>query len=177
VQSVFPRARRDVISAAAALPAVAPGTVAARGAELSVPYVPTPLDVVNRILMAQISRNDYLTGPGSGDGPIVFAAARMYGARGFGVGLSPRRVAEAKANARAAAAPGKVASCGRDRSASGLIRATIVKRCLLPGVSPGLLPWLAAFKVRTRVAGVGDWRATRIAFRLLAARSLAHEAR
>ena len=57
-----------VLAAAFAMPAYAQ--------EPRVPYVPTPHDVVEKMLqMAQVSANDYLIDLGSGDGRIVVAAA------------------------------------------------------------------------------------------------------
>src|SRR5262245_48100330 len=50
---------------------------------LDVPYVPTPDEVVARMLiMAGVNDKDLLYDLGSGDGRIVIAAARDYGARG-----------------------------------------------------------------------------------------------
>ena len=39
---------------------------------------------------------------GCGDGRIVIAAAKDYGARGIGIDLNPKRIEEANANAKAA---------------------------------------------------------------------------
>ena len=61
-----------------------------RAAEPTVPYVPTPQEVVDRMLaMAKVTAQDYLIDLGSGDGRIVVTAAKKYGARGFGVDLNP----------------------------------------------------------------------------------------
>src|SRR3990172_6235156 len=63
-------------------------TIAAGAAESSVPYVPTPQEVVERMLeMAKVGPHDYLIDLGSGDGRIVVTAAKKRGARGFGVDL------------------------------------------------------------------------------------------
>ncbi len=70
-------------------------------AEPSVPYVPTPQDVVERMLqIAKVGPNDYLIDLGSGDGRIVVTAAKQHGARGFGVDLNPERIRESNENAR-----------------------------------------------------------------------------
>ena len=67
------------------------------------PYVPTPHDIVDRMLsLAAVTRSDVVYDLGCGDGRIPIAAAAKYGARGIGIDIDPRRIAEAKSNAKAA---------------------------------------------------------------------------
>jgi SAM-dependent methyltransferase len=67
---------------------------------LDVPYVPTPIAVVDAMLdIAQVRRGDTLYDLGCGDGRIVVRAAVRFGCRGVGVDLDPQRVKEAKENA------------------------------------------------------------------------------
>ena len=67
------------------------------------PYVPTPEDVVDRMLaFAEVTKTDVVYDLGCGDGRIPIAAAQKYGARGVGIDIDPRRIEESKANARAA---------------------------------------------------------------------------
>jgi SAM-dependent methyltransferase len=78
----------------------------AEPARLDVPYVPTPQDVVERMLeMGRVGKNDVLYDLGCGDGRIVVTAAKARGARGTGIDLNPVRIAEAKENARKAGGP------------------------------------------------------------------------
>ena len=50
-----------------------------------VPYVPTPQEVVERMLeMAQVKKGDVVYDLGSGDGRIVITAAQKYGVRAIG---------------------------------------------------------------------------------------------
>ena len=80
--------------------ALAAAACGAFAAESNVPYVPTPQEVVDKMLaMARVTPNDYLIDLGSGDGRIVVTAVRKYGARGFGVDLNPQRIREAVENA------------------------------------------------------------------------------
>src|ERR1044071_1241358 len=66
------------------------------------PYVPTPQDVVDRMLaLAGVTKNDYVIDLGCGDGRIPITAAKKYGARGLGVDIDPVRIEEANANAKA----------------------------------------------------------------------------
>ena len=50
------------------------------------PYVPSPQSVVSDMLRyADVNANDFVIDLGSGDGRIVLTAAKVFGARGFGV--------------------------------------------------------------------------------------------
>ncbi|MFB6097997.1 MAG: SAM-dependent methyltransferase, partial [Salinibacter sp.] len=60
-----------------------PSAAPADTIETDVPYVPTPMPVVDRMLeMANVGPNDVVYDLGSGDGRIVIRAAEKYGARG-----------------------------------------------------------------------------------------------
>jgi predicted TPR repeat methyltransferase len=66
-----------------------------------VPYVWTPDDVALQMLrLAEVGPADNVWDLGSGDGRIVLLAARQYGARGMGIEIEPRLVAESRATAR-----------------------------------------------------------------------------
>src|SRR5262245_45198186 len=59
------------------------------------PYVPTPQDVVERMLaLADLKKTDLIIDLGCGDGRIPITAAKKYGARGLGVDIDPERIAE-----------------------------------------------------------------------------------
>lgn len=59
------------------------------------PYVPTPSDVVEKMLeLAQVTRDDRVYDLGSGDGRIVIMAAEKFGARAVGIELDARLVEE-----------------------------------------------------------------------------------
>jgi len=73
-----------------------------------VPFVATDDVVVTGMLtMAGVTAKDVVYDLGSGDGKIVIAAAKL-GARGVGIDIDPKRIAEANANARAAGLGGRV---------------------------------------------------------------------
>ena len=64
-------------------------------------YLPTPPEIIEQMLrLADISPRDVLCDLGCGDGRIVVDAAKKYGIRAIGVDINPRRIAEARANAR-----------------------------------------------------------------------------
>ncbi|MDP1536391.1 MAG: class I SAM-dependent methyltransferase [Burkholderiales bacterium] len=138
--------------------------VRAAGDQPSVPYVPTPQAVVERMLaMAKVTAQDYLIDLGSGDGRIVVTAARKYGARGFGVDLNPVRIDEANANARKNGVTDKVAFYQRNLFDTDLSQATVITMYLLPRVNLQLRPKLLDLKPGTRLVShdfdMGDWKA------------------
>ena len=55
-----------------------------------VPYVPTPQDIVEKMLdLAKVTSDDVVYDLGSGDGRIVITAAQKYGAHAVGVEINP----------------------------------------------------------------------------------------
>ena len=64
-----------------------------------VPYVPTPQEVVDRMLeLAQVKKDDVVYDLGSGDGRIVVTAAKKYGVRAIGFEIDPERIKESTEN-------------------------------------------------------------------------------
>jgi ribosomal protein L11 methylase PrmA len=64
------------------------------------PHVATPADVVDRMLkLAQVTKSDVVYDLGCGDGRIVIAAAKDFGARGVGVDIEPYWIEESSRNA------------------------------------------------------------------------------
>lgn len=132
--------------------------------EPRVPYVPTPLDVVERMLeMAKVNSRDYLIDLGSGDGRLVVTAAKKFGTRGFGVDINPVRISEANDNARRNGVSDKVAFYQRDLFQTDLSQATVITMYLLPRVNMELRPKLLELKPGTRLVShdfdMGDWKA------------------
>jgi SAM-dependent methyltransferase len=120
---------------------------------LDVPYVPTPMEVVNKMLeMANVSARDMVYDLGCGDGRIVIAAAKDRGARGVGIDLNPERIAEANQNARQAGVTDKVQFRVGDLFKTDVSAATVVTLYLLPQVNRRLRPQLwQQLAVGTRV--------------------------
>jgi SAM-dependent methyltransferase len=138
----------------------------ALAANASVPYVPTPQNVVDRMLeIAKVGPQDYLIDLGSGDGRIVVTAAEKYGARGFGVDLNPKRISEANDNARAARVTDKVQFFERDLFETDLTPASVITMYLLPRVNLALRPKLLDLKPGTRIVShdfdMDDWKPER----------------
>jgi cyclopropane fatty-acyl-phospholipid synthase-like methyltransferase len=120
--------------------------------DLDVPYVPTPPQVVDAMLkMAQVTSSDVVYDLGCGDGRIVVMAAEKYGARGVGVDLDPRRIAEANENAKLAHVTDKVKFVVQDVFDTDFTDATVVTLYMLPSVNEKLMPKIKALKPGTRV--------------------------
>jgi SAM-dependent methyltransferase len=128
-----------------------------------VPFVPTPPEVVEAMLeLAEVDANDVVYDLGSGDGRIVITAAKKYGARGVGVDIDPERIADGRANARAAGVEDRVRFIEGDLFEVDLRPATVVTLYLLPNVNLKLRPKLMAeLKPGTPVVShafdMGDW--------------------
>jgi SAM-dependent methyltransferase len=111
--------------------------------KLDVPFVPTPQEVVDRMLdLAKVGKMDTLYDLGCGDGRIVVTAARQFGARGVGIDLNPERIAEARENARKAGVDKRVAFRVANLFVTDLSPASVVSLYLLPDVNVKLRPRL-----------------------------------
>ncbi|MBL8519521.1 MAG: class I SAM-dependent methyltransferase [Betaproteobacteria bacterium] len=111
--------------------------------------------------MARVGPRDYVIDLGSGDGRIVILAAKQYGARGLGVEIDPRLVAESRANAAKAGVTSRATFRDQDLFKTDLTRATVITMYLLPDVNLLLRPRLLALKPGTRIVShdwdLGDW--------------------
>jgi tRNA G37 N-methylase Trm5 len=127
------------------------------------PYVPTPQDVVDRMLtLAGVQKNDFVVDLGCGDGRIPVTAARKYGARGLGVDIDPVRIAEANANAKAAGVEHLVTFKLQDAMKTDVSSATVVTTYLLSASNLKLRPILTktmkpGSRIITHNFSMGDW--------------------
>ncbi len=79
------------------------------GPELDAGFITTWPETVDGMLrIAGVNAHDLVYDLGCGDGRIVIAAAKNYGARGVGIDLNPKRIEEANANARKAGVEDRV---------------------------------------------------------------------
>jgi SAM-dependent methyltransferase len=130
---------------------------------LDVPYVPTPIVVVDAMLdLARVTRTDTLYDLGCGDGRIVVRAATRFGCRGVGVDLDPERVREANENARAAGVEKLTRFEVGDVFEFDFSAASVVTMYLLPSVNLKLRPrLLKELKPGSRIVShdfdMGDW--------------------
>lgn len=132
---------------------------------LDVPYVPTPVKVVEGMLeLANVGKNDVVYDLGCGDGRIIITAAKKYGATGIGVDLNPERIKEANENAIEAGVEDKVAFHEGDLFEFDFSKANVLTLYLLPDVNLKLKPKiLAEMKPGSRVVShafdMGNWKA------------------
>ena len=149
----------------AALAALAAASLLA-AADDEVPFVTTPDAVTLAMLeLAAVTPRDHVVDLGSGDGRIVIAAARRFGATGLGVEIVPDLVRTSRERARAAGVQGRVEFREQDLFATDLAAATVVTMYLLPEVNLQLRPRLLALAPGTRIVShdwdMGDWRPDR----------------
>jgi ribosomal protein L11 methylase PrmA len=128
-------------------------------------YVPTPPEVVTAMLkVAKVGKDDVVYDLGSGDGRIVIAAVKEFGAsRGTGIDINPVRISEANENAQKAGVSDKVRFLNQDLFETNLSEATVVTLYLLPSLNVKLMPkLLAELKPGSRVVShsfdMGDWK-------------------
>jgi hypothetical protein len=142
--------------------AAAPRLCAAQAAD--VPYVPTPPNVVEAMLdLAKVTANDFLIDLGSGDGRIVIAAAKKYGARGLGVELDGALVSEARREAERQGVGSRVEFRAENLFITDIARATVITTYLFPSVNVELRPRIfAELKPGTRIVShefdFGNWQ-------------------
>src|SRR4029079_1933226 len=103
---------------------------------LDVPYVPTPQEVVNRMLdLGKVRAGEFHIDLGSGDGRIAVTSAAKYGARSLGVDLNPVRIQEARENAKKAVVSDRVTFEQKNLFETDIGKADLVTMYLLPQVN------------------------------------------
>ena len=126
-------------------------------------YEPSSPEIVKAMLeMARVGKEDIVYDLGCGDGRVVIAAARDFGARGVGVDIDPQRIAESRENARIAGVTDRVEFRHADLFEADIHDATAVMLYLWPSVNLKLRPKLLAdLAPGTRVVShyhdMGDW--------------------
>ena len=132
------------------------------------PYVPTPQEVVDRMLqLAEVKKGDVVYDLGCGDGRIPITAAKVHGARGVGVDIDPQRIAESNANAKAAGVTELVTFRLADAMKTDVSEATVVTLYLLSASNLKLRPILTRqLKPGARIVAhnfsMGDWKADKV---------------
>ncbi len=131
--------------------------------EPDVHWEPSPPEVVTAMLrLADVRKDDVVYDLGCGDGRIVIAAAKDFGARGVGIDIDPLRIAESEENARQAGVTKRVKFREEDLFAADFREATVVTLFLWPSLNLRILPILKQqLKPGTRIVSyihdMGDW--------------------
>lgn len=127
------------------------------------PFVATPPDVVDRMLaLGGVTSRDVVYDLGCGDGRIVIAAARTYGARGVGIDIDPARIAEAEENARRAGVERLVKFRLQDALEADVSDGTVVTLYMLSAINVKLRPILtrqlrSGSRIVSHSFAMGDW--------------------
>jgi SAM-dependent methyltransferase len=106
-----------------------------------VPFVPTPLEVVDRMLeLARVTSDDMIYDLGSGDGRIVIRAAKEYGARGVGIEIDRDLVQKARDHAFKEKVTHLVEFRVQDALTVDVSPATVITLYMLPEFNAKLRP-------------------------------------
>ena len=131
-------------------------------------FVATPEQVgVEMLRMAAVSPQDIVYDLGSGDGRLVIAAAREFGARGVGVEIDAPLVQTSRDAAHAANVADRVTFLWQDLFATDLHEATVVTIYLRDDVNLKLRPkLLSELQPGSRLVshdfGMADWTPDRV---------------
>lgn len=108
-----------------------------------IPFVPTPIEVVDRMLeIAEVSKNDLVFDLGSGDGRIVIRAAKRFGARGVGYETDLELVEESRKKAAEEGVSHLVEFHAKDALTADVSEATVVTLYMLPWFNEKIRPVL-----------------------------------
>lgn len=153
-------------------PAGADGVALAQSSDLEskkiVPFVPTPQEVVERMLqLAQVKKGDVVYDLGSGDGRIVITAAKKYGVRAVGFEIDPDLLRQSRESIRKEKLEHLAEIREQDILTVDLSPATVVTMYLLPEVNLRLRPnVLRQLKPGSRVVShdfdMGDWKPIKV---------------
>jgi SAM-dependent methyltransferase len=129
-------------------------------------WVPTPDEVVNRMLrMAQVTKDDLVYDLGAGDGKIAIAAGKL-GARSVGIEYNAEMAKHAQANVLKAGVQERTRIMQGDIFVTNFTDATVITLYLLPALNLKLRPQLLAMRPGTRVVShsftMDDWEADEI---------------
>jgi SAM-dependent methyltransferase len=130
---------------------------------LDVAWVPSAPEVIRAMLeTAKVGPGDVVYDLGCGNGEIVIAAAKLYGARAVGVDLDPGRIREARHNAARAEVTDRVTFVEQDLFVTDVTPATVVTLYLLPDLNARLRPKLLrelrpGARIVSHDFGIADW--------------------
>jgi SAM-dependent methyltransferase len=131
-------------------------------------YVATPdLVGLEMLRLAGVTTGDVVYDLGSGDGRLIIAAARDFGARGVGVEIEPALVQTSRESALTAGVGDRVQFLWQDLFAADIRGATVVALYLRDDVNLRLRPrLLRELRPGTRIVshdfGMADWRPDRL---------------
>jgi SAM-dependent methyltransferase len=166
-ERVLVSVRRLRLSLYAALAFAWAATSAAATLDVPTPYIPSTRNNVDEMLrLAGVRPSDVVYDLGSGDGRVVIAAAREWGARGVGIEIDPKLVEQANDNARREGVADRALFRASDVFAADVSGATVVTLYLLTSLVQRLEPkLLAELRPGTRIVahdyGFAEWKPDR----------------
>ena len=117
------------------------GFVRASDYREEIPFVPTPIEVVDRMLeLADVNKDDTIYDLGSGDGRIVIRAAQKYGIRAVGIEMDPLLLAKARQDVKTARIAHLVQFREEDALKADISAATVVTLYMLPWFNEKMKP-------------------------------------
>jgi cyclopropane fatty-acyl-phospholipid synthase-like methyltransferase len=134
------------------------------GPREEIPFVPTPIEVVDRMLqLAEVKKGDVVYDLGSGDGRIVIRAAKKYGVKAIGIEMDQLLLAKARKDAKAAGVSHLVEFRAEDAMKTDLSKATVVTLYMLPWFNEAMKPNFKNFlKPGARIVahdfGIEGWK-------------------
>ena len=106
-----------------------------------IPFVPTPMDVVDKMLeLAEVKKGDVVYDLGSGDGRIVIRAAKKYRVRAVGIEMDRLLLAKARKDAKAAGVSHLVEFRAEDAMKVDLSKTTVITLYMLPWFNEAMKP-------------------------------------
>lgn len=135
----------------AAPPAAAPAAQEKPDKEPDVIFVPTPPEVVEKMMeMAGVKKDDVHYDLGCGDGRVVVAAAKR-GAKSTGIDIDPERIAESQENVKKSGVGDRAKIRKGDIFETDISDANVVTLYLLPELNVRLMPKLKKLKPGSRI--------------------------
>jgi uncharacterized protein (TIGR03000 family) len=128
-------------------------TVVVQDREPDVIYVPTPQDVVDKMLeLANVKKDDVVWDLGCGDGRIPVTAAKKYGCKAMGFDIDPERIKDSLANVEKNKVKDLVTIEKKDIFTLDLSKGpTVVTLYLLPDLNVKLIPQLEKLPKGARI--------------------------
>jgi outer membrane protein assembly factor BamB len=120
--------------------------------DLRPPFIPSPQDVVDRMLeLAQVGKDDVVYDLGCGDGRIVVTAAKKYGCRAVGIDIDPWCVKTALVNVKKNRVEHLVRIEREDLFNVDISSASVLTLYLLPSINEKLIPKFMMLKPGSRI--------------------------
>jgi cyclopropane fatty-acyl-phospholipid synthase-like methyltransferase len=133
------------------------------GPNEEIPFVPTPIEVVDRMLeLAAVKKGDVVYDLGSGDGRIVIRAAKKYGVRAVGIEMDRLLLEQARKATKEEGVSHLVEFRAEDALKADLSPATVVTLYMLPWFNQAMKPnFQAMLKPGARIVahdfGIEGW--------------------